>query len=50
MHLISRNIPHCNWILSGYIIDLQRNEILMLEYKHKESECGREFQGGGSLP
>lgn len=47
MYLASRNILHHNWTLSGYVTDLQRDGIFMLEYSNKKSECGGEYQGQG---
>ena len=49
MYLASRNILHHNWTLSGHIPDLQRNELFMLKYNHRESEWGDEYQNQGEL-
>lgn len=49
MYLASRNILHHNWTLSGHILDLQRNELFMLKYNHRESEWEDEYQNQGEL-
>lgn len=40
---------HHNWTLSGHLLDLQRNELFMLEYNRRESECEDEYQSQGEL-